>query len=883
LTPVPFSFPLAAIFDEPEFGSGLDRTLRLPQRLEAEPDSHDNLFIRRSPIQPGTVIGDYLVTAILSARGRDSVCRAVNQTSGQRVVIKGLGFGHEDSTTVKRFRRELSVISQLDHPGIVKTLATIEEQGRLFLVMEELVGCDVAQLCDLLGPLPVPEASAIAQQSAETLDWLHKRQIIHRDLKPSNLFLTTSGQVKLIDFGLAHALDWNESLTHSGQVLGTIDYMSPEQAVDSRNVTSLSDIYSLGCTLFKLLTGQAPYGGRHYRHFLRKALAHAAQPFPAVRSLNPEIPGEVEEAILKACAKDQTQRFQNANQFAAALRPFTQGSDLVEVAQRASQLESEEPLWIGSEVDSATKGNSVSHYSKRKPGHWLVLPLIIATFGLLGTHLWPLWTTPVKRAPSTEQATQYLEDKNDSSVIHPDVVQPTSTLAGFNEHGDFEHGNCLWSKAWEPFEKAVFAHTKEKSLSGQWAMSSVPSNQVTGAGSAIYCQISGLDPKETYVLSAGFETSEMTSGCLGCDVEGDSFYKRLSAHAGVLGWQYGWCEFSPDQESIKVRLVHDFNLNIGERGFFDCLKLVPKSAFEPIKAGVAVTVEESSSVKLAWKTQLRVKAIRGLGFDGRSRFLATSSLPFAVMQDIAGWDKGVWIPPQEIEVPDECALIGFSPIRDELLLHSNKSLAKWSPTSGNSPEELLGLNITINAVSQDGRLLLYQGEQGLYQVVDLVGNVNFNLPVFSNREITSACFSENNKCIAIATKDKWSLFEFKENKLEQISELLVSDIAGLSLSLEGKRLVAIDSKSIVYAWQLAPVTEVCRFETSFRHSGPVRISPDGKTALIANAGGSVWLYDLATGKPLWSHWAVSGVFESSTRFATVSPDGTLCAWNLRHD
>src|SRR5262249_10930048 len=157
--------------------------------------------------------------------------------------------------------------------------------GVLFLAMELLAGEDLAQRSRRLGQLPVAEACALIRQAATGLQHAHEQGMVHRDLKPANLFLTTEGAVKVLDFGLARlAQRAQEGGTVSGMVVGTPDYLAPEQANDARNADIRADIYSLGCTLYQLLSGQVPFPGGGLLDRLRR---HAEEPPPALARLCP--------------------------------------------------------------------------------------------------------------------------------------------------------------------------------------------------------------------------------------------------------------------------------------------------------------------------------------------------------------------------------------------------------------------------------------------------------------------------------------------------------------------------------------------------------------------------------------------------------------------
>ncbi|GAG47604.1 unnamed protein product, partial [marine sediment metagenome] len=201
-----------------------------------------------------------------------------------------------DRRAVARFEREMAAVGQLDHPNIVRALHAGEHEGNSYLVMEYVAGLDLSELVRRLGPLPVADACELARQAAMGLQYAHENGLVHRDIKPSNLMLASDGQVKVLDLGLAllqQDQPAEEEVTGSGQAMGTADYIAPEQASDSHNVDIRADIYSLGCTLYKLLCGRAPFTDPKYRSTFEKMTAHVREPVPPIRQLRGEVSEEL--------------------------------------------------------------------------------------------------------------------------------------------------------------------------------------------------------------------------------------------------------------------------------------------------------------------------------------------------------------------------------------------------------------------------------------------------------------------------------------------------------------------------------------------------------------------------------------------------------------
>ncbi len=233
----------------------------------------------------GLVMGNYVVLEKLGAGGMGQVYKAQHRKMKRIVALKVLlAPATKSPDAVKRFQREVEAAAKLSHPNIVTAHDADQANGVNFLVMEHVNGQDLAAWVKGRGPLPVAQAVDCMVQAARGLEYAHRQGVIHRDIKPSNLLLDASGVVKILDLGLARvadtAGDTDDSLSQSGQVMGTLDYMAPEQALDTHHADARSDIYGLGCTFHYLLAGSPPFAGDT---MAQKILAHREQPIPSLR------------------------------------------------------------------------------------------------------------------------------------------------------------------------------------------------------------------------------------------------------------------------------------------------------------------------------------------------------------------------------------------------------------------------------------------------------------------------------------------------------------------------------------------------------------------------------------------------------------------------
>ncbi len=212
----------------------------------------------------GRVLGEYRLIALVGRGGMGRVYRAEHVLLGRVVALKMVATDQIDAEAVARFATEMLAVGRLSHPNIVSCHDAREIAGVPLLAMEWLDGHDLWAIIRRLGPLSIADTCALIAQAALGLQHAHDHGLVHRDVKPSNLMLTRDGTVKVLDLGLARFLDRSSAVgqpTKLDQILGTADYMAPEQWAEARAVDGRADLYALGCTLFCLLVGRPPFGG----------------------------------------------------------------------------------------------------------------------------------------------------------------------------------------------------------------------------------------------------------------------------------------------------------------------------------------------------------------------------------------------------------------------------------------------------------------------------------------------------------------------------------------------------------------------------------------------------------------------------------------------
>ncbi|HEX3654186.1 MAG TPA: protein kinase [Pirellulales bacterium] len=265
------------------------------------------------------VLGQYLVLDKIGAGGMGQVFKAAHKLMRRTVAIKVLPRAALSSPeAVERFQREVQVAARLEHPNIVMAFDADEAAGLHFLVMQYIDGKDLQSLVKDKRGLPLDAVVDYMLQAARGLSYAHQHGVIHRDVKPANLLLDHEGMVKILDLGLARltAEAVDTGLTSAGQVLGTIDYMAPEQGTDIQQADARADIYGLGCTLFTLVAGRTMFGGNSP---VDKLLAHRTQQPPTLRSVRPEVPEALDRIYLKMVAKRPEDRYQTMDEVASEL------------------------------------------------------------------------------------------------------------------------------------------------------------------------------------------------------------------------------------------------------------------------------------------------------------------------------------------------------------------------------------------------------------------------------------------------------------------------------------------------------------------------------------------------------------------------------------
>ncbi len=294
----------------------------------------------------GTQIGNYRIEQKLGEGGMGVVYRAVDVNLDRVVAIKALNTELRGNAELEqRFRAEAKAQANLNHTNLAILYALLIEDGRPWMVMEFIEGETIEQMIQRRGPIPSEEAIPLFRQALLGIGYAHRMGIVHRDIKPSNIMVNRQGIVKVMDFGIAKVLG-GRGMTRTGTQMGTAFYMSPEQVLN-RGVDIRSDIYSLGVTLYEMLTANVPFSGDSDYQIMSD---HVNTAPPLLTKFYPYVPAGVQNAVLKAIEKSQESRFQTVEEFGAALeRPqdFVAGSAMPAAARPGATVVERAPQYTG--------------------------------------------------------------------------------------------------------------------------------------------------------------------------------------------------------------------------------------------------------------------------------------------------------------------------------------------------------------------------------------------------------------------------------------------------------------------------------------------------------------------------------------------------------
>jgi eukaryotic-like serine/threonine-protein kinase len=342
--------------------------------ISKRPAASPQDFYRQMPLADlaemleGKMLDHFYVGQLIGGGGMGAVFRGLDKRLDRVVAIKVIPGSKRDPEMIRRFRLEAQAAARLDHPNIARVFYVGEAEHWDYIVFEFIDGINIRDLVEMEGPLSVDDAVFYTRQVAEALQHAHERDVVHRDIKPSNILVTAGGIAKLVDMGLARDTSLDSSTrdqTASGMTLGTFDYISPEQARNPRDADVRSDLYSLGCSLFFMLTGNPPFPEGTA---LQKLLNHGSLPPPDPRGWRDDISHELYQIMMKLMAKRPSDRYQ---------KPIDLVNDLLLLAELDDLPRSQGPTTLPLHPAVAQPTLLESH-----------LPWLVATAFLIGSTIW---------------------------------------------------------------------------------------------------------------------------------------------------------------------------------------------------------------------------------------------------------------------------------------------------------------------------------------------------------------------------------------------------------------------------------------------------------------------------------------------------------------
>ena len=384
----------------------------------------------------GENIGPYRIVEKLGQGGMATVYKAYHASLDRYVALKALHPAfNEDKTFASRFQREARVVAKLEHPNIVPVYDYAEHESRPYLVMKFIEGDTLKARLDF-GPLSSDEITKIVDAIGSALAYAHKQGILHRDIKPSNVLLAKDGQIYLADFGLARIAQSSESTLSSDMIMGTPQYISPEQAMGKQDLDQRTDLYSFGVMLYEMVVGRVPFNADTPFSIIHD---HIYTPLPLPHNVNPNVPEPVERVLLKALAKERDDRFDDAPQLVSAFKgawneagipmqgTFVRVSQAMQPVEKAAQVTPQVVAPIPTRMAAKVEGTGAVPDSKKKRSPWLWVSAGLVILFCLGM-IWVVRSNRLIGKFLANSRTLATETRAAATQQEPPTASPQNTL-----------------------------------------------------------------------------------------------------------------------------------------------------------------------------------------------------------------------------------------------------------------------------------------------------------------------------------------------------------------------------------------------------------------------------------------------------------------------
>jgi WD40 repeat protein len=817
--------------------------------------------------------GDFELLEELARGGMGIVYRARQVSLDRIVAVKMLLFGPLSSPEfVKRFRMEAEAAASLQHPNIVAIHEVGVHHGQHYFAMDFVEGPSLAKLL-ASGPLPLKRAATYLKTIAEAIHYAHERGILHRDLKPSNVLIDFSDQPRVTDFGLARRLEGESELTMTGQVIGSPNYMPPEQAAGRRGKLSRrSDIYSLGAMLYHLLTGRPPFVGEALADTLEQVLN--VEPV-SPRLLNPSVPGDLETVCLKCLEKEPDKRYATAQEVADELSRFLFNEPI-----RARPITRVERLW---------------RWCRRKPA--LASTLTAAHLLLLAMFIGgPVMTYRInqalKRAEAGELAARHNQYASDMFRAHDALQQgdlfsvwqlldrnrPTATSSPSTRN--FQSSSDLrgweWRYLWQQCQgEELFIlgyHTN-----GARTVGFLPDGRtVYSAGKDNAVRLWNLESRQQIGLLAheypvtGVDCSPdghwMATSCDSGTGENDPLILwdlATRRKAAVLTTNF-WLRpksvlFSPDSQLLAF-VAH-----------FDGIRLWNMATFEEV-TNIPANFRNTTALGLAFSPDGQTLAYNE-NLDGD---IALYDIPSRRTRE-QRFKGHTWFVPMMAFTPDGRILVSGG---------ADRTIRLWDVTQGR--EQAVFTNYADGVanlrMSRDGSNLAFTATAGLQQLTvqeTLTGKV-LNTFRGHTKPLSDAKFSPDGRVLISSSWDGtirvWDatrrLQEHDRIYLQKsIHDLAFGSGAALFLSPSGHHLLAVFADNTFSLYDVSSLTEIAHDRLPVNEFACGAMAPDGKRAAFLAMDGNVVIWHADTGQTDWSARPLT----NACNRAVFSTDGKMLA------
>jgi WD40 repeat protein len=821
-------------------------------------DTPSSPKVPRAPEVPPELISHprYRVLGLLGAGGMGAVFSAEHRRMERVVALKVIRPNLMDNpAAVERFRLEVKAAARLAHPNIV-TAHDADQAGDVhFLVMEYVAGRSLAQVVEQDGPQPAAAASHWVRQAALGLQHAFERGMVHRDIKPQNLLLTPEGRVKILDFGLARFARGDGPggvISHLGTVVGTPDYMAPEQALDSRQADIRADIYSLGCTLYFLLAGQPPFPEGSLLH---KLMSHQDRTPRPLREIRPDVPAALAQVLDRMLAKDPAQRFQTPAEVAEALAVFS---------APAPDSAAGTAVWTGRHGDGPTGTRIPMPLERPRPGRrrswarrlvWAGVACLLAVAG---------WFIYVDIRKVLDDAT------------------PNGTAPGKEASPEVR---CLGGEN-DPYTAAAFSDDFRRALAAGadntlrwWDLENGKELGRFGGQTGPVRSIA-LSPDGLRAVSAGADGKVWV-----WDLAERRLLRTLEGHAlEVRAVAFTW----DSRHAVSVG-------SDGKVILWDTDRPGPKftlSAGPHVYSGVvldrygshAASAGADGGVRLWDLGRRKPTARRFLGHQGAVACAAWSRDTRFLLSGGADQTVRFWRVTTQREVgcfrghTGEVGCVALSTDnRFALSGSTDRTVRLWDVAEGKELACFRGHPDTVVAVafSKGGQTAWSAGKDGTLR--------QWKLPLSEDLRTRPTPYSEKNHSLAITPDGKLlvmavgdervKLWDVTAKKTKTFLMGHTSTVSCVALTADGKRLASGSWDRTVKLWDLDAARELNTIKAGQGAVRAVGFAPDGQTLASGGADGTVVLWDVPGGKEKRRLQAHSG----EVRAVAFSPDGLLLA------